>query len=60
MIKIIEYKKKIYYNSLFIGIGRVVAPLILRFLKTKLVGVKGKIPSKGPLLIAAHHEELAG
>jgi len=55
----IEYKKKIYYNRFFIFFGKLAAPLIFKVLKTKLVNVTGDIPKKGPLLIAAHHEELA-
>ena len=59
MKKIIRYKKKIYYNKVSAGIGKLISPLILSVLKTKLVRVEGSLPGKGPLLIAAHHEELA-
>ncbi|MFH1642263.1 MAG: lysophospholipid acyltransferase family protein [Nanoarchaeota archaeon] len=58
-MKIINYKKKIYYNSLFVNLVKFATPVILFFLKTRLVNVTGRIPQKGPLLIAAHHEELA-
>lgn len=55
----IRYKKRIYYNNLFIKIVKIITPLILLFLKTKIAKVQGKIPDKGALLIAAHHEEIA-
>ena len=55
----IKYKKKIYYNKLFIKIGKIITPFILLFLKTKIEKVRGNIPNKGALLIAAHHEEFA-
>jgi len=57
--KSIEYKRNIYYNRFFVFIVRLISPLILRSLKTELIEVKENIPKKGPLLIAAHHEELA-
>ncbi len=38
---------------------RLVTPIILFFLNVKTTNIKGKIPLKGPLLIAAHHEGLA-
>jgi len=48
-----------YYSSIFVNLVKLITPIILFFLKTKITNVQGKIPSNGPLLIAAHHEELA-
>jgi len=58
-MKTITYKKKIYYNPLFVKFIELTTPLILFFLKTKIKSIKGKITSKGPALIAAHHERIA-
>lgn len=56
--KPITYKKKIYYNPIFIEIFRFIYPLIFFFAKVKIKSIEGKIPNKGPLLIASHHEEV--
>lgn len=55
---LIKYKKKIYYNSFFIKITRIIVPIIMYFLKTKIKKTEGKIPNKGAMLIVAHHEEV--
>ncbi len=57
--KQITYKKKVYYNPIFVKIAKFFIPLILLFMRVKIKCIKGKIPKKGPLLIAAHHEGLA-
>src|SRR3989338_6200742 len=53
----IIYKKRVYYNPIFVKILKFFIPLILFFMNTKIKCIKGKIPDKGHLLISAHHEE---
>ncbi len=55
----IKYRSAVYLNPLFVAVLRLVSPIILLFLRTRIAYVEGFVPEKGPLLIAAHHEELA-
>lgn len=57
MLHSIEYKNKIYYNPLFLGIARMFFPLIIKCYTITFLGVNGEIPKKMPMLIACHHEE---
>lgn len=54
---IIIYKKKVYYNSIFLNIIKPFFPLIIRLYGFRMGKVNGSIPSEIPCLIACHHEE---